>query len=600
MRKKLVPEEKAICNVVAVYRQRGNYLQRLELFEKAIQAYNEALRWNEADVRSLLGRSLARANATHYAGALADAAKAAELEPDNVSALQIRAQTNYEKCEFERALLLSHRGQRIRKLPPNFAACVRIAEETVRECIGKNAENTLSHARDLCIDLKKQTLDEFIPEVRLRMSRIHQMPTYKVREISRTERQKTEHISRLMASKYLERMAHDKYFLTSLCKDERLLSANKKGSAILQELAHKALSDVENRQAVLRERRPLYAARASEAAARARLSRSRKEQQSRAQKQHTIDAQRLLNAAQMALEEHDTSKCLEATEFALQQITRKPAHLLPMKEKYLQQLYDIVANTFLYQKCVKETMNESDREKRAFILLGMYVSREPSKDSVLKVRPPAPPRDIKQRLRILERTLTTSTRPPERCYLLHELARLHLESKQAQRARYFAMKCQTEARASEHRVWLLNATFLIASCHLLQNNRPEARAALIEAANTAQSYNYSAVAAFLNTCVNISLEGEVFGDEASLEKREKAMVSLMQDEDLRSAAEHLFKRMSLVPASRRFSVMPSARVGDSAPTNLNRRVSIIPKAQQQPTRVVRKKQLPLGFQEFDV
>lgn len=51
-----------------------------------------------------------------------------------------------------------------------------------------------------------------------------------------------------MASKYLERMAHDKYFLTALCKDERLVSANKQGSQKLQELANKALADVEKRQ----------------------------------------------------------------------------------------------------------------------------------------------------------------------------------------------------------------------------------------------------------------------------------------------------------------------------------------------------------------
>lgn len=51
-----------------------------------------------------------------------------------------------------------------------------------------------------------------------------------------------------MASKYLEHMAHDKYFLSALCRDERLNSANRQGSLQLQELAHKALADVEKRQ----------------------------------------------------------------------------------------------------------------------------------------------------------------------------------------------------------------------------------------------------------------------------------------------------------------------------------------------------------------
>lgn len=46
------------------------------------------------------------------------------------------------------------------------------------------------------------------------------------------------------------------------------------------------------------------------------------------------------------------------------------------------------------------------------------------------------------------------------------------------------------------------------------------------------------------------MEGEVGSSEALLEKREKEMVSLMQDDDMRTAAEHLFRRMSVIPTSR--------------------------------------------------
>lgn len=55
---------------------------------------------------------------------------------------------------------------------------------------------------------------------------------------------------------------------------------------------------------------------------------------------------------------------------------------------------------------------------------------------------------------------------------------------------------------------------------------------------------------FIPQCVNVSVEGEVASAEAPLERRERAMVSLMQDDDLRSAAEHLFRRMSVIPAAR--------------------------------------------------
>ncbi|XP_075973214.1 outer dynein arm-docking complex subunit 4-like [Anticarsia gemmatalis] len=603
IRKKLEFEERPICNAVNVFRERGNYLQRLEQFEKAILSYNEALRWNSSDVRSLLGRSLARVKATHYAGALADAAQAAELEPENCKAMQIKALTEYEKSAFERSLVLAHRGQRLRRVPPDFAECARCAEETVRECAGKTASKVLATAVTLLsqVDMKRETIDENAPKSPTRLRRMEPQQALQVQEISLAEKQKAKQISRLMASKYLERMAHDKYFLTALCKDERLVSANKQGSQKLQELAHKALADIEKRQAVLRERRPMYAARASEAAARARLSAARQLQMKRTQQQHATDARRLIQTAQAFSEERDTTKCLEAAEFGMEQISRKPISLLPSKDKYLQELHDIVANAFLDQKRVRETMSESDRERRAFILLGMMVSREPSHDSVLRVRPPAPPRDAKIRVRNLERFLVTSMKRSERCYLLHELARIYVDTRKSMKARYYAHKCQVEAKAGNQRVWVLNGLFLLARCHLLQNNRPEARAALMEAAGLARTYGYSEVAEFYDTCVEVCLEGEIITtQDATVEKRRKDLVNLMQDDDLKSEALHLFKRMSLVPASRRFSVLPGSRVEDNVPASAaRRRQSIIPTAAR-PTTIARRKTHPLGFQVFDL
>ncbi|XP_032523175.2 uncharacterized protein LOC116774538 [Danaus plexippus] len=599
MRKKLELEEKPICNVVSVYRERGNYLQRLEQFEKAILAYNEALRWNKTDVRSLLGRSLARAKATYYTGALRDAARAAELEPENLTALQIKAQTEYEKCAFERSLLLSYGGQRLRKLPPNFEDCARCAEETIRECTGLSSSKIMLAAAKLSPPINLlQDSQNGITRTTIRKSRMQSKSTPQVQEISRVERKRNENISRLMASKYLEQMAHDKYFLTALYKDERIISANKKGSKELRELARSALADIEKRQEVLRERRPLYAARAPESEARARLSKARKQRIFNAQRQHITDARRLINTTQEMYEKHDTLKCLEAAEFGMEQIARIPARLLPGKEKLLQELHEIVAEAFLDQKRIKKEMSEGDREKRAFILLGIPISREPSRDSILRTRPPAPCRDAKRRLRTLERCLTLSSHASERCYVLHELARLQIDIKQAHKARFYASKCQSESRSANQRLWLLNATFLLARCHILQNNRPESRATLLEGAGLAKAFGYPDVASFFDTCVDVSLEGEIGSNDSILEKREKAVVNLMQDEDMRQAAQHLFRRMSAIPASRRFSIMPGARADDAAPAG-NRRASIMPRTQL-PARLVRTSQHPLGFQDFDL
>lgn len=66
--------------------------------------------------------------------------------------------------------------------------------------------------------------------------------------MSRIEKQRSKQLARLFASQYLEQMAHDKYFLFKLCKDERMMSANKQGSQQLQKLANEALADLEKRQ----------------------------------------------------------------------------------------------------------------------------------------------------------------------------------------------------------------------------------------------------------------------------------------------------------------------------------------------------------------
>ena len=95
----------------------------------------------------------------------------------------------------------------------------------------------------------------------------------------------------------------------------------------------------------------MYAARESETAARARLSKARKQRIVNLQRQHKTDARRLVNNAQDIYEKRDTAKCLEAAVFAMEQITRIPTNMLPTKEKFLQELYEIVAEAFLDQVC---------------------------------------------------------------------------------------------------------------------------------------------------------------------------------------------------------------------------------------------------------
>lgn len=77
----------------------------------------------------------------------------------------------------------------------------------------------------------------------------------------------------------------------------------------------------------------------------------------------------------MAYDERATAKCLEAAEFGMEQISRKPGNLLPGREKFLNQLYGIVAEAFIDQVslvsflCVKNVYGLLGDAKQILLVL---------------------------------------------------------------------------------------------------------------------------------------------------------------------------------------------------------------------------------------
>lgn len=111
-------EEKQLYGVLTVYRERGAYLRRLEQFEKAKAAYDEAYRNIPDDVRLLTGRSQVCADAVQPMQAYADAELALKLEPANMIARNMQARAMYTMSDFERSVVMNYRGARHRKQPP--------------------------------------------------------------------------------------------------------------------------------------------------------------------------------------------------------------------------------------------------------------------------------------------------------------------------------------------------------------------------------------------------------------------------------------------------------------------------------------------------
>ncbi len=86
------------------YRSQGYVYRFGEEPKKAIQAFNQALRFNVNDVPTYMGRGLAYKTLEEYEKALADYNKAIKIQPDSAEVYYGRASVYYEKKDYQAAV----------------------------------------------------------------------------------------------------------------------------------------------------------------------------------------------------------------------------------------------------------------------------------------------------------------------------------------------------------------------------------------------------------------------------------------------------------------------------------------------------------------
>ncbi|MUG96181.1 tetratricopeptide repeat protein [Scytonema sp. UIC 10036] len=86
------------------YRSQGYVYRFGEEPKKAIQAFNQALRFNSNDVPTYMGRGLAYATLEEYEKALADYNKAIEIQPNSAEIYYGRASVYYKKEDYQAAV----------------------------------------------------------------------------------------------------------------------------------------------------------------------------------------------------------------------------------------------------------------------------------------------------------------------------------------------------------------------------------------------------------------------------------------------------------------------------------------------------------------
>ncbi|CAH2054525.1 unnamed protein product, partial [Iphiclides podalirius] len=551
-------EEKQLYGALTVYRERGAYLRRLEQFEKAKASYDEAFRNAPEDVATLTGRSQVCSDAVQPVQAYSDAEIALQLEPANMIARNMQARAMYTMSDFERSVVMNYRGARVRRQPPYFTEGINQGVETIQDCIGINAGNVMLDFLPLIRKSEVGVVDEHEPQKQLHVSRIPRQE--KKRKLTQMEARKHFTLARVLAMKYLGPMAYDKFFLQELTEDLRLQSANSKGSTELKNIVKEALRSLTERQDMLRAQRPYYTIKLAEKAESKHQNKYKEAMLVTEREIGARSAEHLLKQIEKNLREKRVMNVMSYAERLQTFLDAKTPRTLPDKEIYIDRLYRAVGEAYLCQHRLSYRLSERGNRRRIAFLMGLPVGRPTSFDSVLG-NYPYKFIDVKQATSKVAASLEMCENSTMRCWLMYEMARLLSTQKNYALAKFYAKRCQREAQEISNVTWWLNGLFVLMSGDMQQGNTNEVRIQVEEA------YEYSKklqdpeqVQAFLSKCAEMMADAVTADERKAIEQRERQILGVMDDVQ-RVETRVLFKRMSIVPTGRRFSVLPQKQEG---------------------------------------
>lgn len=608
------------------FRELGYYILRLEHYQRSLKAFDEAIKYTPDDIRALLGRAKSRAKASQYEGTLDDIQRALKIDPDNLQVLASKALATYWNCEFEGGLVHNSRLLLRRRKPDNFALGVMHCTNAIETCIGEHAGNPLRDHFKIIHKIAWEKNKELLEGSREQKKKKQIRPFYvcddfdndmpvanrKKTGINKKESQALPHhirdslrsvksqknvnpplereipfrplqnyttnIENFMSEKYLGSMYLDKNFLKIIQNEAGVSSPNEKGSQTIKQLAKTGYQMVAHKQELLRTRRPFYHIKYKEGTSTITLKK-KQEQQLFVQQQTTrSEATLLYIRLQKLLKEKKIREMLDCAEKLKRYCDAKSKRLLPDKDKYLENIFKIIRQGYYQLYRLNPNQYPWDQEKRIHISLGLPVSRVPSNDSVIDDIKPVFS-DYKKNLSILEKRLQEQAQSSEEiCWCYGEMCKNSIEMKKFDLARAYAKYCIREAKKSNNLEWIFITTMLLVKINVQQRNRNDALNELDNASKVAKELGNQGLEKYVQKCLQVVRELNLnieFGSEIIL-NRQKNILAIIENTNLKKEFSHLFKMMSGVTASRRLTVIPGYVATSTSDAHKFARRSITP------------------------
>ncbi|XP_050499661.1 outer dynein arm-docking complex subunit 4-like [Diabrotica virgifera virgifera] len=573
----------------------GNYMARIEQYEKSLPFFDEAVLKCPNDKKTLIDRGKVRGKLCNFQGALEDINRAIKLDPKDLVSLAERSEAVYLSCEFEDAIIQNYRLLPLRQKPDHFSMGIRKCSTAIENCLGPVAGCPL---RDYFLIIRKLAwLETFLAERRVAFvakNKKIKKPKRKRREKKKTDGEETfdptlqikdsiyshqsnnfrvpplkqsyhfsplqnytTNIENYMAETYLERMYREKVFVKDILKKPGLNCPNQEGVKKLRTIAKDCYKTVYDKQEVLRTRKPFYNIKYQQAFISGNLK-DRLEAELQLHQENTRkEAEKIVTRLEKALAADNLTAVVDLTEKLKKYCDSKSKRLLPDKQIYLSKIYDIIRDAFYRVNRLNPEQPRWHQDKRILVALGQPISREPSRDSVItSYRPPL--LDFAQQIKMFEDRLEVAEDDSEMLWYYHELARYNLLAKKYEVAKSFCTRCILLAEKNNEYQWYINGTVLqMRICIKLMNKND----AIIEAnkgIEMAKELHDKNLEKYLQRCILVisDLEFDDHTGRKQLQRRQEKILALMQSDKIKSEFSHLFRIMSAQPDSRRMNIIP--------------------------------------------
>ncbi|CAH1259901.1 unnamed protein product [Diabrotica balteata] len=585
----------------------GNYMARLEQYEKSLPFFDEAVLKCPNDKKTLIDRGKVRGKLCNFEGALEDINKAIKLDPKDLVSLAERSEAVYLSCEFEDAIIQNYRLLPLRQKPDHFSMGIRKCSTAIENCLGPVAGSPL---RDYFLIIRKLAwLETFNAGKRVAFvakNKKIKKPKRKRREKKKIDDEETfdsklqikdsiysnqtdnfvvpplnqsfnffplqnytTNIENYMAETYLERMYREKVFVKELLKKPGLNCPNQEGVKKLRTIAKDCYKTVYDKQEALRTRRPFYNVKYQQAFISGNLK-DRLEAELQLHQENTKkEADKIVARLEKALAANNLIAVIDLSEKLKKYCDSKSKRLLPDKHIYLSKIYDMIRDAFYSVNRLNPDQPRWHQDKRILVALGQPISKEPSRDSVIASYR-APLLDFAQQIKMFEDRLEAAEDDIEMLWYYHELARYNLLAKKYEVAKSYCTRCVLLAEKNNEYQWYINGTVLqMRVCIKLMNKND----AIIEANKgiiIAKELHDKNLEKYLLRCIHVisDLEFDDHTGRKQLQKRQEKILALMQSDKIKSEFSHLFRIMSAQPDSRRMNIIPGMRVKkrDSGPT----------------------------------